>query len=94
MITEYQPGSYCNDINCVNLKALVLLGAAEYLTEKNELCRDCSAWNFYLWLKAKHWSITATGRATASPGMAAGQTNAPWADPDTEDSSAYRAFFT
>ncbi len=54
MMTEYQPGSYCNDVDCANLKALISLGAAEYLIEKSELCRDCGAWNFYVWLRTKN----------------------------------------
>ncbi|MGV7929489.1 MAG: hypothetical protein AB2L13_11390 [Spirochaetota bacterium] len=94
MMTEYQPGSYCNDVDCANLKALISLGAAEYLIEKSELCRDCGAWNFYVWLRTKNCSITTAGSTATASGSALVHGSSHWADPDTEESSALRARFT
>ncbi len=94
MIAEYQPGTYCNDIDCVNLKPLVALDIAEYLAEKNELCRDCGAWAFYKWLKAGNWTISSPRRIPPVSNVKTVPVRATWSDPDTEESNALRSFFT
>ncbi|MBP7602313.1 MAG: hypothetical protein KBA15_00155 [Spirochaetes bacterium] len=94
MITEYQPGTYCSDINCANLKPLVALGISEYLTEKNELCRECGAWAFYKWLRAGNWTISSPHRVPSVSSAKTSSSRPTWSDPDTEESSALRSFFT
>jgi len=94
MIIEYQPGTYCNDINCINLNALTSLGAAEYMVEKYKLCRNCSAWNFYVWLRSKNWTISANLRAEVPPVIMAGKKPGFWNEPETEEASAFRTLFT
>lgn len=94
MITEYQPGTYCNDINCANLASLTVPGIAEYLTLKRDICRDCGAWRFYTWLRAGNWTISSPFRLPAASPAVASEARPHWSDPDADEASALRSFFT
>ncbi len=58
MTIEYQSGTYCNEIRCEHVGVLMSLGGEEYFSEKQRLCGNCTAWNFFTWLKSKNFAIT------------------------------------
>jgi len=74
MATDYKSGTYCNDINCERMSLLQGLSEDEYFTEKNRICNDCAAWNFYKWLLSKNYTI---GK---KPGKPVSAPQAQWMD--------------
>lgn len=92
MIAEYQSGTYCAEVKCSNYTPLVNLRIEEYFQEKNTLCRDCTAWNFYGWLRAKEWQIS-------KPALQALPVQLPGFDPagamtlSDEEMTAFRSLF-
>jgi hypothetical protein len=60
MAKEYVSGTFCKDITCAHHKALDSLKGKDYMTKKAELCADCYAWQFLLWLKEHKYRVVST----------------------------------
>ncbi len=60
MAEKYKSGTFCVDIDCPEHKELESLEGDVYLEKKRSHCKDCSAWQFFLWLDEHGYRIVKT----------------------------------
>lgn len=60
MAEKYQSGTFCIDIQCPRHKELEGLEGEDYFDKKRELCEDCAAWQFFVWLDDHGYRIIKT----------------------------------
>ncbi|MDD3719490.1 MAG: hypothetical protein PHP28_12605 [Actinomycetota bacterium] len=57
MTEKYKSGTFCVDIQCPRHKDLESLEGDAYLEKKREHCKDCTAWEFFIWLDKRGYRI-------------------------------------
>lgn len=57
---RYTSGTFCIDIACPRHKELESLQGDAYLEKKRDLCRECYAWRFFIWLDRHDYKIIMT----------------------------------
>jgi hypothetical protein len=57
---KYKSGTFCKDIGCPHHKELESLEGEAYLEKKKNHCRECLAWQFFLWLNKHDYRIVMT----------------------------------
>jgi hypothetical protein len=57
---KYASGTYCTDISCPRHKELESFTGDEYREKKSVFCKDCIAWQFFLWLDSHDYRIILT----------------------------------
>ena len=50
MADNYKSGTFCVDIQCPKHKDLESLEGDAYVEKKRTNCKECNAWEFFLWL--------------------------------------------
>jgi hypothetical protein len=71
MIKKYQSGTFCIDIECPKHNDLGPLGGNAYKEKKKIHCKDCTAWNFFLWLEKHDYRIISTLKEISAKELAA-----------------------
>ncbi len=57
---RYASGTYCKDIACPRHKEIESLEGDAYRERKEIFCKDCLAWQFFLWLDRHDYRIVLT----------------------------------
>jgi len=57
---RYISGTYCIDIACPRHKEIESLEGDAYRKKKEVSCRDCLAWQFFLWLDKHDYRVVLT----------------------------------
>jgi hypothetical protein len=60
MAEKYKSGTFCVDIQCPKHKDLESLEGDAYLGNKRTHCKECTAWEFFLWLDKHGYRIVRT----------------------------------
>jgi len=65
MTDKYKSGTFCVDIQCPKHKDLESLEGNAYLEKKKTYCKECTAWEFFLWLDKHGYRIVKTHEISA-----------------------------
>lgn len=68
---EYKSGTFCTDIRCPQHRELEGLEGNAYIERKKVHCKDCYAWQFFVWMKDHKWRIVQTMPEISSKQLAA-----------------------
>ncbi|HEY9160722.1 MAG TPA: hypothetical protein VIS94_06520 [Desulfomonilia bacterium] len=71
MTKKYKSGTFCMDIQCPKHKELESLTGYAYREKKKIQCKDCNAWNFFLWLEKHDYRIISTLKEISAKELAA-----------------------
>ncbi|MDD5712463.1 MAG: hypothetical protein PHY31_06880 [Smithellaceae bacterium] len=71
MKKKYESGIFCKDIKCERHGVLEGYTGAAYLKKKAVHCKECSAWQFFTWLKDRDYRIVLTVPEISSKELAA-----------------------
>ena len=71
MTEKYESGTFCVDIQCPKHRDLESLEGNAYQEKKRTHCKECNAWEFFLWLDKHGYSIVKTLKEISAKELAA-----------------------